>query len=388
MRSTAIDGGEGVLAKTYVAEAHVLSDESTSLITSYLAGLTRDSNPEPSVAEALEHVAWELEGESNRRHPFLSVLLRTQGRRIECFKDALLCLNAQTDQDFELIVLVHDADDEHTAEVMRVVEQQPQEFSTRITVVPVAGGYRGTPLNHGLDRATGRFVSIYDDDDLLFADWVEGFHAAAIAAPARVLRAVASVQRLAPRQWPNGDSGFATSSWPAAEYSTEFDMIEHLRVNQTPFMSFAFPAFLFHRLGFRFDETLVVCEDWDMVMRAATLCGVHNVHLLTSIYRRWETGSSSYIDNSLEKWIRSESRVIQKLDSEPLMLPPGSATRIVELLEDQRRYRLIAASRGWRLAQPILRLAGLFGLVEARVSSVRRRLGVARRRLNSRRRRP
>ena len=40
--------------------------------------------------------------------PFLSVVMRTQGKRTNALKEALLCLNAQTDQDFEVIVMASD----------------------------------------------------------------------------------------------------------------------------------------------------------------------------------------------------------------------------------------------------------------------------------------
>ena len=39
--------------------------------------------------------------------PFLSIVMRTVGNRVEAMREALLCLAAQDDDSFELLVMVH-----------------------------------------------------------------------------------------------------------------------------------------------------------------------------------------------------------------------------------------------------------------------------------------
>ena len=57
--------------------------------------------------------------------PFLSVIIRTQGKRFEALKEALLCLEAQTDDRFEVHLILHKATDEGKAATKRQ-SLQPQ----------------------------------------------------------------------------------------------------------------------------------------------------------------------------------------------------------------------------------------------------------------------
>lgn len=325
------------------------------LLTRFLNDLTGESYRDGAVESALEDLVESFEELEEEPRPFLSILMRTRGARLEPFRDALLCLSAQTDRDFEVLVLVHDASQEAHIAVAKAVAAQQSNFRDSIQVVDVRGGSRGTPLNEGLRLARGRFVAVYDDDDLVFAHWVEEFHRSSVQSGGRLLRAVTAVQSLSPETWPRGHNGFRTSSWPAAEHHAEFNLVEHFRVNQTPFMSFAFPSSIFSRLGLAFDEELDVCEDWDMILRAALLCGVADVPALTAIYRRWATGNSSYLDHSTGVWAKSEARVLRKVDSRPVLFPPGSIEIIRALMVDQEDYRRILQSRGWKLSQPLMR---------------------------------
>ena len=51
--------------------------------------------------------------------PFLSVVMRTQGKRIEMLREAVLCLWAQTCQDFEVLIMGHNLDGEARIEHLR-----------------------------------------------------------------------------------------------------------------------------------------------------------------------------------------------------------------------------------------------------------------------------
>lgn len=300
--------------------------------------------------------------------PFLTVLLRTQGRRPEPFKDALLCLAAQTDEDFEVVVLEHDATAADAEATRETIARQPKSLRDRITVHEVRGGTRARPLNVGIEVAKGRYIAVYDDDDLVFANWVEEFRAAAKHHDGRLVRAVVANQKVRPEQWPSGQLGFRTESWPAAEYDKEFDQLRHLLVNRSPFMTWGFPAALFNRYGLRFDEELTVCEDWDVILRGSIACGVTEIDALTSIYRRWQGGESSYTRHDRQAWLDSEERVIDRIDRAVLMAPPGSMRQIRELVlfdETMRNYRFLFNGHelrrpirwAWRAMEPSVRLA-------------------------------
>jgi glycosyltransferase involved in cell wall biosynthesis len=325
-----------------------------SNVVGLLGQLASTTNADPSLVKRLNAVIDLLEKPEDKSRPFLTVLLRTQGKRLEPLKDALLCLVGQTDQDFEVVVLAHNAEPAAASEIRAAVDGQPPEFLKKVRLIEVVGGTRAKPLNVGVQAAEGRYLSIYDDDDLLFANWVEEFHRASEAAGGRALRALVANQSVVPEQWPNGAPGFRTSSWPKVEFPVNFDQVRHLLVNGSPFMSWAFPRRLFTMYGFRFDEELLVCEDWDVILRGSLLCGVEEIGALTSIYRRWQGGESSYTSHSSEAWQHSEQRVIDRTDASILLMPVGSMANLrrLALLDDAwKRYSFLFA--GNQLRQPL-----------------------------------
>ena len=117
--------------------------------------------------------------------PFLSVLMRTQGTRPEPLSVALRSLADQLCRDFELLLLVHNPGREVAARMSEVVDSQPEWLRTRTRIETVVGGGVARPLNHGLMLASGRYVTILDDDDLALPHWVQTFAQLASRDPAR-----------------------------------------------------------------------------------------------------------------------------------------------------------------------------------------------------------
>ena len=322
-----------------------------------------ETNIDPGLRERLDSVTEYLDRVTDVDRPFLSVLLRTQGRRLESFKDALLCLTSQTDQDFEIIVLEHDVTPADSQSVRKILERLPPEFLSRLQLIEVVGGGRAKPLNLGLAASTGRYVAVYDDDDVLFANWVESFKATSATAGGRLMRAVTANQKVSPEPWSDGRAGFRSISWPRPEYPERFDLLQHLLVNHSPFMSWAFPRALFFSYGLRFDEDLAVVEDWDLILRGSLLCGVEDVPALTAIYRRWEGGSSSYTQHSGMDWKTAEQRVINRINSSPLIMPRGAMESMRQMVLYNTAldgYRFLFAGTSlrrpfnsmWNLARP------------------------------------
>jgi hypothetical protein len=122
-------------------------------------------------------------------------------------------------------------------------------------------------------------------------------------------------------------------------YATPFDLMRHIRQNETPFHCFAFPRSLVE-LGFQFDEALTVCEDWEFLVRAASICGVHDTDRMTSIYNKWADNTSAQAA-SAEEWFAMRSVAHIALDGRPLLLPPGSVRAVdktLEKVEAQERW--------------------------------------------------
>lgn len=334
--------------------------QNPSNLVRLLGALSGSEHADADLRQSVDNVLRLIEGGESGEEIFLSVILRTQGRRIEAFRDALLCLYGQTDQSFEIVVVDHDSDEIGAEEIRVVVAEQPASLRGRITVLEVKGGSRSRPLNAALEQVRGQYVAVYDDDDIVFANWVEEFHRAAERARGRMLRSVVATQQVVAEHWPRDQDGFRAMSWPKAEYPVGFDQLAHLRVNYSPFMSWAFPHQLFTQFGFRFDEELLVCEDWDMILRGSLLCGVEEISELTAIYRRWQGRDSSYTIHSQEEWRASEQRVIDKLNASVLLLGAGTVPEVRWMLEnidenDVARMQLhgLVHSRAWRLARPI-----------------------------------
>ena len=250
-----------------------------------------------------------------------SVIVRTQGTRPASLAEALDSLAAQTDEPSEVIVAVHGEHD-LTADVRGALGDRAGRDGVRL--VPVIGGGRSRPLNGGLDVATGDYVCFLDDDDLAMPDWIAAFARAAEANPGAVIRAVTQSQ-----QWTTDGGADPVRATGPIEYPfpDHFDFLAHLSVNQTPICSIALPRLVLETFDLRFSEDLPVFEDWDLLMRVASLTGVVSIPDATSLYRRLDRGNADEASDEAE-WLAAHAAVIERLSAQPLLLPAGSAQRL------------------------------------------------------------
>ena len=182
------------------------------------------------------------------RNPFLSVLVRTQGKRVSTLIDTLLSLAAQTVQDFEVLVLAHDMTSDGFAELREIVAWFDPEFSERVRVVRVEGGGRAHPLNVGVREACGSYVAALDDDDVAFANWVEEFQRSASAKPGSAVRTLVAEQPIQSQAWASG-AGHTTLGSTNIPFPDTFDLWQHMFENLSPFCGFAFPRSRLHGHG-------------------------------------------------------------------------------------------------------------------------------------------
>ncbi|MGA1835573.1 methyltransferase domain-containing protein [Herbiconiux sp. 11R-BC] len=267
--------------------------------------------------------------------PFLSVVVRTQGRRPAEIEETLLCLAGQTNTDFEVVVIAHNVDVATQIQIEGAIEGLPDWLRAASKLVLVDHGNRATLLNTGLDEARGRYVVALDDDDLVFAHWVESFATLEKKYPGRVLRSVCGRQesdRVAVRQ----GAGTRAESAVSMIYAKEFSFIEHLSLNSSPFMSVALPRALSRDLGIRFDESLTTTEDWDYLLRAVSTVGVADSGRLTAIYRGWAAQESSITEHVREEWLLNQYAVDRKIDSQPILLPAGETRAIRRLVRERQ----------------------------------------------------
>lgn len=269
--------------------------------------------------------------------PFLSIVTRTQGRRLDTLRDVLLCLSAQTCQSFELLVVGHKVEADVARRIERVIDDTHEHMRNKIRFIKVHDGNRTRPLNVGFEHARGQYIAILDDDDIVLGHWVEEFKALATKNPGRVLRSGVVAQKWKPVSPSFGSTSVRATGGMQPDYPSEFDFFQHLIQNYTPPVSMAVPRCGFQDLGIRFDESLTTTEDWDFLMRMVNVCGAASDAEITSIYRQWQTGESSFTVHSSEEWRSNHHAIWRKLDLMPLLLERGSATRIRHLVEDWNR---------------------------------------------------
>jgi hypothetical protein len=307
-----------VAATPPVATGGPLDDLLSSI--SARAGVT----DEPWLVRAYEP-SGKPSGAPSEHAPFLSVLMRTQGRRPGAFKDALLCMAAQSCTDFEILVLAHDAPADQQAVIEGILADQPESLRARLRLVPVTGGGRTAPLNAGVELARGAYIAFLDDDDLVMAHWVETFLSGAEECQGRlIVRALATEQSV--ETLPGGD--FRSTSWPSTRWDPEMDLLRHVVDNHSPLNSYAYPRMVFTEYGYRFDPELPVLEDWDLFVRVSSLLGVKDQPEVTSIYRRWPHHSNSYTELAQADWPEMGWKVVARWDRLPFLLPAGSATKL------------------------------------------------------------
>lgn len=267
--------------------------------------------------------------------PFLTVIMRTQGAdaRIGTLREAILTLAGQSSQNFEVLLVVHTDDENRYSVVKDLVAEFPSELTQRIRLLKCSRPGRSSPLNLAIDHVRGQYVAVFDDDDLLFAHWIETFEDLAKEAPGAVLRTVTARQDFK-MLGADGSERSRAASWFQLAWHTNYDAVEHLRTNFTPFMSMAFPVAAFREIGLRFDESLSTAEDWQFATRVAMLCGVCSAPDVTAIYRWWTNGHSSSLMIPRSEWGQNRQTVLAMLNEQPVLLPPGSVTKVVNLIDE------------------------------------------------------
>lgn len=260
--------------------------------------------------------------------PFLSIVTRTQGRRPEMLSEMLLCLTGQTNTDFELLIMGHNLSEEQHASVSSLIESLPAWMREKTRLIPVRGGTRTTPLNAGFDAAKGRYIAVLDDDDLVFDNWVEAFYELSLKRNGRILHTYSVVQDWEVVGEVLPDTPRAAGA-PEDTFCRDFKLMDELNLNYCPLCTLAFPAYVFQKLGIRFDEALTTTEDWDYLMRCAFLVGVANSSKITFLYRRWLNAESSATIHEKPEWIENYKKIVENFIKTPILLPPGTLKGVI-----------------------------------------------------------
>lgn len=265
--------------------------------------------------------------------PFLSVLIRTQGTRIQELNETFLCLAAQTNSDFEVILLGHNVKEDYRGGLERLIEDQPMALKNKIHFVPVEGGTRTKPLNVGVSVAAGKYFSILDDDDLVFDNWVEEFCNIANqdTNDGKILHCYSLTQKWDTHNQEGTkpqDRALRANGSPDAAYCRMFNPAEELFLNHAPTLSLAFPTFIANMMNIHFNEELTTTEDWDFLLKCYFICGISESEIPTSIYRLWDNAKSSRTAHTRDEWVENYAKISEYYDSIPLLFGTGSRTAL------------------------------------------------------------
>ncbi len=260
---------------------------------------------------------WEPEGTIS-----FSVIVRTQGRRPNSLRAAVESLAAQSHQNLEILVMVHDDDPQKAHEVAQQLDGA--SAPSPLTVTAVTGPGRSAPLNAGLALASKDYICFLDDDDLANPEWLSSFDSAIRQHPETIIRA-----RVASQAWTTdgGDEPVRPTGAVEEPFAPTFDLLAHVSQNQTPICGIAVPRHLIEWAGATFNPNLSVLEDWDFLMQMAPICGVTSIDACTSIYRRLDDANADTAE-SVSEWERAHAMVIDAMSKRPLLLPPGDARRV------------------------------------------------------------
>ena len=284
----------------------------------------------------LEQAVWELPDPETT--PFLSVLVRTQGKRMSTFVETLLSLAAQTVQDFEVLVLAHDVEPDTIAELHGVVEWFDPDFAQRVRVVRGRGWRKGPSVNVGVREAR---VRTSPHSMMTISPLPTGFRSSAKRRdPSRGARCG--------RSWPNSPLSqspgeMQTVTHPPRKHGHpvpgSFRPLEaHVR-EHVAILRLRLSALVLLDMGVRFDETLAVVEDWDVILQVALLCGVTDSAAVLSLYRRWLSPHSSFAAHGADEWNRARDKVLARIDARVIPLPPGALSRFHRLYDEVENRR-------------------------------------------------
>ncbi len=255
----------------------------------------RTHGPSALVAE-LDGAAERLEVEAG---PRISVIVRTRDRP-ELLAEALASLAASSYAQAE-IVLVNDGG---------APPAVPDDFPLPVEVVnldPNRG--RAAAANAGIAAAGGDYVTFLDDDDLVEPEHLATLAGLVQAAGVRVAYtdAAVGVYEL------DGEAG-----WRCTErripYSRDFDPELLLFDNYIPFNTLLIERRLFDQAG-ELDPDLPFFEDWDYLIRLASLTPFHHLARVTCEYRHFRGGGHHILGDQPRQrsdFLAMKARVIAK----------------------------------------------------------------------------
>lgn len=283
--------------------------------------------------------------------PLVSILIRTQGTRNELLMEALLAVYAQDSDDYEIAICFHNPDDtsgDLLQGVHDVVSSVPVALRRKIRVIVCTGTGRSAPLNQLFEGARGEYLTILDDDDLLFPRHVstiaKGVERYGIG-PMFQTFAVQRMLEVRKEQSRSPEFGFTatstlepkrqTATYPYTVASIEmlwakpFDPLKQQYANAVHVSCFIIPKRLIEQTHLRFRNDFEYGEDWQFWMEASQILKVVTLPEITGVQNVRTNGTNTVGNSDLQpEWISAHKRRFAVQEGHPLMLD-GRTARLI-----------------------------------------------------------
>jgi GT2 family glycosyltransferase/LmbE family N-acetylglucosaminyl deacetylase len=245
------------------------------------------------VTSTLGHLAVRCKSSEATDPAKVSVVIRTQSRP-QLLEEALASLVLQVYPNLDVIVV-----NDGGASVAAEIEPFRETLSLTLIELPVARG-RCAAANAGIEKATGDWLLMLDDDDVYVADGIRALVAHAGDTDSVYFGKVES--------WSYEDGQRRYLRTFGGEYDADLMMFQ----NQIPFIGCLMPISQVRGIG-GVDESLECFEDWDLYLRLAQRCRFKFVDQLVAEYR---TFGQSFISG--KGGVSLQERGLEIIFSRPL----------------------------------------------------------------------
>ncbi|HWR89600.1 MAG TPA: glycosyltransferase, partial [Dissulfurispiraceae bacterium] len=250
--------------------------------------------------------------------PLVSIIVRTKDRP-KLLQKALRSIAVQTYRNIE-VVLVNDGGVDLDIDDLKNL----LGGMTLIYVKLDVNRGRAHAANEGIGNALGGYVGFLDDDDEYYPEHVatlvtfleQSDYKVAYTGTEMVYQEYdAEEQRMAGRE--------------KLVFSRDFSYKDLLIVNYIPFNSILFSKNVIQSAG-EFDESFPLYEDWDFLIRAASVFPFYHIRKITTMYRQWSRGMQ--INQADEAYMRDLRLKIIEKHREKIV--PG---KILEIHDEKER---------------------------------------------------
>ena len=247
-----------------------------------------------------------------KKMPLVTVIIRTKDR-LQLLKEALESVAEQT-YPFIEVLIINDGGNS-PAEVVELFKDRIHKvrlinFSKNIG--------RSRSGNKGIKEAQGDFIIFLDDDDIFYPTHIETLVDCARKNKFKVVYSDSYTvdYKVDPFQNKQLIKKYVYYSY---DFSFEHLVLE----NYIPLLCLLFDAKLLKQIG-GFDPAFDLYEDWDLLIRVATIAPFYHIRLATCEYRQWNIGQITH---------SSKERRIEEVAFEKLIKKHGQYISVDALYE-------------------------------------------------------